>query len=130
VWLLQQLLAVDATRVLDAAVRRSRRGTSSGIVPKLPLSVFADLRFARVAAVYSVHPLRSSVVESNPYILLLVRSQAGHVAFISSNSSPSHRADDIGSSRFAETSSDQSAEDDLRFATQALRIASGRKSSG
>jgi hypothetical protein len=23
---------------------RSRRGTSSGIVPKLPLSVFADLR--------------------------------------------------------------------------------------
>ena len=61
-------------------------------------------------------PLRSSVVESNPYILLLGPEQGGHVAFISSNSSPSHRADDNGSSRFAGTSSDQSAEDDLRFA--------------
>ena len=58
-------------------------------------------------------------MESNPYILLLGPEQGGHVAFISSNSSPSHRADDNGSSRFAGTSSDQSAEDDLRFAIRA-----------
>ena len=61
-------------------------------------------------------PLRSSVVESNPYILILDPERGGHVAFISSNSSPSHRADNNASSGLAETPSHQSAGDDLRSA--------------
>jgi len=49
----------------------SRRGTSSGIVPKLTLSVFADLRLRELPLFIPFTPLRSPVVESNPYILLL-----------------------------------------------------------
>ena len=50
---------------------RSRRGASSGIVPKLALSVFADLRLRELPLFIPFTPLRSPVVESNPYILLL-----------------------------------------------------------